>query len=80
MTAAQTHLATAKRDSAHRRVRGVTVGLAAVVVGATSYGAVALAQSAVDNSAITPASHQGTPGGNLSSGTGQAPVAGSGAS
>jgi hypothetical protein len=80
MTTSSVHPAAAKRDAAHRRVRRVTLGVAAAVVGATSYGAVALAQSTADNGSITSVSHQGSTGSNVSSGTGQTPVASSGGS
>ena len=80
MTTSTVHPAAAKRDAAHRRVRRVTLGVAAAVVGATSYGAVALAQSTVDNGSVTTVGQQGAHGSNVSSGTGQTPVASSGGS
>ena len=58
MTTSTVHQAAAKRDAAHRRVRRVTLGVAAAVVGATSYGAVALAQSTADNGSITTVNQQ----------------------
>lgn len=80
MTISKVHPAAAKRDAAHRRVRRVTLGVAAAVVGATSYGAVALAQSTADNGSITTVNQQSGTGSTVSSGTGQTPVASSGGS
>lgn len=80
MTSSKVHPAAAKRDAAHRRVRRVTLGVAAAVVGATSYGAVALAQSTADNGSITTVNQQNGTGSSVSSGTGQKPVASSGGS
>jgi hypothetical protein len=83
MTSSNVHPAAAKRDAAHRRVRRVTLGVAAVAVGVTSYGAVSLAQVAADSGSVTTATQQGNTGntgGNVTSGTHHTPVATSGGS
>jgi hypothetical protein len=79
MTTSKAHPAAVKRDAAHRRVRGVTLGVAAVAVGVTSYGALTLAQMTADGSMVT-VGQQSATGVNVSSGTGQAPAASSGGS
>lgn len=77
---AATSTAAMKRDAARRRVRLATLGVAAVTIGATSLGAVALAQSTTTGGSSTIVTQQGTNGTNVSSGSGQAPVANSGGS
>lgn len=87
MSTSDVRTAATRRDAAHRRVQRVTLGVAAAVVGATSVGAVALAQAADGVGAATPVGDQaGSTGAGVSSGTGvapgtgQAPVASSGGS
>jgi len=82
MTTSNIHPAAAKRDAAHRRVQRVTLGVAAAVVGATSFGAVALAQSAAatGSASSSTSSQTRTTGGHLTSGAGHAPVTSSGGS
>lgn len=87
MTTSDVRTAATRRDAAHRRVQRVTLGVAAAVVGATSVGAVALAQAAAGDGAAAPLSDQAGPTGTgvsagtgLTQGTGQAPVASSGGS
>lgn len=72
--------AASRRDAARRRVRMATMGIATVTIGASSLGAVALAQGTAVDGPSSVVDRRTAEASNVSGGVGQAPVASSGGS
>ena len=80
MSTSNVHQATAKRDAAHRRVRTATYGMAALAIGATSYGGVALALTPAESDTPTTVIRHSPTSDHVSPGNDREPVTSSGGS